>query len=98
MGIVIDDDGVPAGGVADGVGDGDGEVEEVEEPPHPTAKSKTADTTARRKENIRPSDVPNLGAFSNIPDEWTGENPQEWCVKRVRPRCVRGSSKRCRCP
>jgi len=30
MGIVIDDDGVPAGGVADGVGDGDGDVEEVE--------------------------------------------------------------------
>jgi hypothetical protein len=30
MGIVIDDDGVPGGGVADGVGDGDGEVEELE--------------------------------------------------------------------
>ena len=30
IGIVIDDDGTPGGGVADGVGDGDGEVEEVE--------------------------------------------------------------------
>jgi len=26
----MDDDGAPGGGVADGVGDGDGEVEEVE--------------------------------------------------------------------
>jgi hypothetical protein len=69
MGIVIDDDGVPGGGVADGVGDG--EVEEVELSPHATAKSKTADIKARRHENIKPSDVPNLGAFSNIPDEWT---------------------------
>jgi hypothetical protein len=30
IGIVMDDDGAPGGGVADGVGDGDGEVEEVE--------------------------------------------------------------------
>jgi hypothetical protein len=30
IGIVMDDDGAPVGGVADGVGDGDGEVEEVE--------------------------------------------------------------------
>ena len=64
------DGGAPGGGAADGVGDGD--VEEVEESPHATANSKTADTTARRNEIIRPSDVPNLRPFSNIPDEWNG--------------------------
>ncbi len=63
MGIVI---GVAAGGAGDGIGTGDGDGDGPEYPPHALASNVTANTKAKRDNNISPSiqSLASIGAKS----------------------------------